>query len=101
MGGYVPVPSDNDAVLAFARVLDPGDRTGDEVGASTVLCVNNLARTPQSAQLTLPASFAGLATRDLFGGAAFPSVPDSGPLSLTMGSRDFYWLEVRAGDSGR
>jgi maltose alpha-D-glucosyltransferase / alpha-amylase len=100
MGRYIPVASDNDAVLAFLRRLSPDDHSGDEPGASTVLCVNNLARSPQSAQLTLP-ELAGMATRDLFGGAAFPTVPESGVLSLTMGSRDFFWLEVRAGESGR
>jgi maltose alpha-D-glucosyltransferase / alpha-amylase len=101
MGRYVPVPSDNDAVLAFLRQLDPADHAGDEPGAGTVLCVNNLARTPQSAQLTLPTSLAGMSTRDLFGGSAFPTVPDTAVLSLTMGSRDFFWLEVRAGEPGR
>jgi maltose alpha-D-glucosyltransferase/alpha-amylase len=101
LGRYIPVPSDNDAVLAFVRQLEPEDHTGDETGASTVLCVNNLARTPQSALLTLPESLAGMSTRDLFGGSAFPTVPESAVLGLTMGSRDFYWLEVRAGESGR
>ena len=101
MGAYVPVPSDNDAVLAFLRVLRPEDQLGDDPGASTVLCVNNLARTPQTTRLTLPESVAGHATRDLFGGAPFPSIPLEGPMSLTMGSRDFFWLEVRAGDTSR
>jgi maltose alpha-D-glucosyltransferase/alpha-amylase len=101
MGAYVPVPSSNDAVLAFLRVLHPDDHEGDEPGASTVLCVNNLARTPQSAELTLPESVAGRSTRDLFGGATFPPIPETGPILLTMGSRDFFWLEIKAGESGR
>ena len=101
MGAYVPVPSTNDAVLAFLRVLHPDDHEGDEPGATTVLCVNNLARTPQSAELTLPVSVASHSTRDLFGGAPFPPIPETGPFLLTMGSRDFFWLEIRAGESGR
>jgi maltose alpha-D-glucosyltransferase / alpha-amylase len=100
MGRYVPVPSDNDAVLAFVRELDPADNDGD-VGAATVLCVNNLARTPQSARLTVPDRIAGGRTRDLFGGAAFPAIPESGPLALTMGSRDFFWLEIGSGETAR
>jgi maltose alpha-D-glucosyltransferase / alpha-amylase len=100
MGSYLPVDSDNDAVLAFLRLLHPDDRA-TETGASTVLCVNNLARTPQTAQLTIPESMAGHATRDLFGGAAFPTIPDTGPLALTMGSRDFFWLEVTSGETAR
>ncbi len=101
MGAYVPVPSDNDAVLAFLRTLDPDESSHEELGAGTVLCVNNLARTPQSAQLTVPESIAGRTTKDLFGGATFPGIPEAGPLSLTMGSRDFFWLEVGAGESAR
>ena len=101
MGAYVPVPSDNDAVLAFVRALDPDESSHEELGAATVLCVNNLARTPQSAQLTVPDNIAGRSTKDLFGGATFPGIPESGPLSLTMGSRDFFWLEVGAGESAR
>jgi maltose alpha-D-glucosyltransferase/alpha-amylase len=100
MGAYVPVRTDNDAVLAFLRRLD-SEHDSDEGGASVVLCVNNLARTPQTARLSLPDSIAGHLTRDLFGGATFPTIPDSGPLALTMGSRDFYWLDVRAGESSR
>ena len=101
MGDYLAVPTDNDAVLAFIRQLAPTDRDGDDSGATTVLCVNNLARTPQSARLTVPDFVAGRATRDLFGGATFPDVPETGPLGLTMGSRDFYWLEVGAGEPAR
>jgi maltose alpha-D-glucosyltransferase/alpha-amylase len=100
MGSYLPVDTDNDAVLAFLRVLHPDDRA-TETGASAVLCVNNLARTPQTAQLTIPESMAGHTTRDLFGGAAFPPIPASGPLALTMGSRDFFWLEVTSGETAR
>jgi maltose alpha-D-glucosyltransferase/alpha-amylase len=101
MGAYLPVPSDNDAVLAFLRQMHPTDRESEGTGAATVLCVNNLARTPQSAQLTVPESIAGHSTRDLFGGAVFPTVPETGPMSLTMGSRDFYWLEIGSGESAR
>src|SRR4029079_4935444 len=51
MGEYVPVGCDNDAVLAFLRRMHPDEHSADDTGATTVLCVNNLARTPQSAQL--------------------------------------------------
>ncbi len=49
----------------------------------------------------MPELIAGHRTRDLFGGAAFPDVPESGPMLLTMGSRDFFWLEVEAGETAR
>jgi maltose alpha-D-glucosyltransferase/alpha-amylase len=31
---------------------------------------------------------------DLFGGSGFDPVPADGSLSLTMGSRDFFWLRL-------
>src|SRR5699024_4351992 len=43
-GDFVPVTSDNDAILAFLRV------TEDE----TLLCVANLASTARRAHLTIP-----------------------------------------------
>ncbi len=82
-GEFVIVPSDNDAVLSFLR------RSREE----TVLCVANLATTPRSATVQLP-DHAGHAVRDVFGGAAFPDVGPRGELTVTLGSRDFFWLMV-------
>ncbi|WP_369069960.1 maltose alpha-D-glucosyltransferase [Kineococcus terrestris] len=82
---------DNDAVLAFLRVLAPTP----EQEAETVLCVNNLSDHPQAARLRLP-DHAGAAVRDLFGGAAFPAVDADGCLTVTLGSRGFYWLGLGA-----
>ncbi|WP_147917877.1 maltose alpha-D-glucosyltransferase [Ruania zhangjianzhongii] len=112
LGEYVPLDSDNDAVLAFLR--------RDE--SETMLCVANLAATPRSAVVSLP-GLAGRSLRDIFGGTSFPRVATSsgsnraepttaqpadtgdspsagvgrgedGELTLTLGSRDFFWLTV-------
>ncbi|WP_432547456.1 maltose alpha-D-glucosyltransferase [Kineococcus sp. SYSU DK004] len=82
---------DNDAVLAFLRVLAPTP----ELEGETVLCVNNLSDNPQAARLRLP-DHAGAAVRDLFGGASFPAVDADGCLTVTLGSRGFYWLGLGA-----
>jgi maltose alpha-D-glucosyltransferase / alpha-amylase len=91
-----PRPDDgscsNEAVLAFLRVLDP---TPEEEG-ETVLCLNNLSDHPQAAVLRIPGQ-AGAAARDVFGGASFGEVGADGTLSVTLGSRGFYWLKLTGG----
>ena len=91
LGRYVSVETDNEAVLAFLRILQDGDESGEE--PETVLCVNNLAHTPQAARLRLP-SHGGARIVDLFGGAGFPDVPADGRLTLSLGSRYFFWLRL-------
>jgi maltose alpha-D-glucosyltransferase / alpha-amylase len=91
LGRYINVETDNESVLAFLRVLQDGDESGE--APETVLCVNNLSSTPQAATLRLP-GHAGARISDLFGGAGFPSVPADGNLTLSLGSRDFFWLRL-------
>jgi maltose alpha-D-glucosyltransferase / alpha-amylase len=91
LGRYINVETDNESVLAFLRVLQDGDESGEE--PETVLCVNNLASTPQAATLRLP-GHSGARITDLFGGAGFPAVPADGNLTLSLGSRDFFWLRL-------
>jgi maltose alpha-D-glucosyltransferase/alpha-amylase len=97
VGRYVPVDADNDAVLAFLRVID--DESAGEA-PEAVLCVNNLAQTPQAATLRL-ADHAGAGLEDLFGGSGFPSVSTDGTLTLSLGSRDFFWLRLKAPEADR
>jgi maltose alpha-D-glucosyltransferase / alpha-amylase len=98
LGRYVSVDSDNEAVLAFLRVVDDDDEHSEVPEA--VLCVNNLAQTPQGATLQLP-DHAEAALEDLFGGSGFPAVSASGTLALSLGSRDFFWLRLRPKDADR
>jgi maltose alpha-D-glucosyltransferase/alpha-amylase len=94
MGAYLAVEADNPAVLAFLRVLETDRENG--VHGEVILCVNNLSRTAQGTRLRLP-EWAGCEITDIFGGSGFDPIPEDGELSLTMGSRDFYWLTVSGG----
>ncbi len=82
-GDFVPLHVDNEAVLAFTR----------SNAQETVLCVMNLANTPRAAAVRLP-GHAGAHLTDVFGGARFPAVSADGTVSITLGSRDFFWLVV-------
>jgi maltose alpha-D-glucosyltransferase/alpha-amylase len=84
---------DNDAVLSFLRVLDRTVPGGEHEEPETVLCVHNLGSTPQAVTLSVP-GHAGAKVVDLFGGQGFPPVGADGRLTLTMGSRDFFWLRL-------
>ncbi|MCC2321608.1 maltose alpha-D-glucosyltransferase [Cellulomonas xiejunii] len=83
LGEFEVVPCDNESVLTFLR------RTADE----TILVVANLAATARAATITLSGR-AGWATHDVFGGAHFPDVRQDGTMTFTLGSREFYWLEL-------
>ncbi|UFU02103.1 maltose alpha-D-glucosyltransferase [Ruania suaedae] len=101
-GDYVPLEADNEAVLAFLRTEGGPD-------GETILCVANLAATPRATRIRLP-GLAGRGLVDLFGGEAFPRIapvaastaqgteaeeePLDGEVELTLGSRDFFWLQV-------
>ncbi|WP_461022646.1 maltose alpha-D-glucosyltransferase [Thalassiella azotivora] len=93
VGRYVPLVSDNEAVLAFLRVLDASTPGGEDQPPETVLCLNNLSATPQATTVHLP-DRGGADLTDLFGGTGFPAVREDGTLPVTMGSRDFFWLRV-------
>lgn len=82
-GAFTLCDTDNESVLAFTRT------NADQV----MLCVMNVANTPRAATISVP-DFAGFAARDVFGGADFPSVSPDGTYQLTLGSRDFFWLEL-------
>jgi maltose alpha-D-glucosyltransferase/alpha-amylase len=85
-GEFEHVPADNESVFAYLR----------HAAGETVLCAANLSSTATSATLELPA-YKGAQLTDVFGGATFPEVSDDGVLTLTLGSRDFYWLTVGDG----
>lgn len=95
--GTSPRPAGAAAALPTPR-HPAGDARGvasqDLTPASeTILVAANLAATARRSVLTLPAH-AGWDVKDVFGGASFGRVSETGELSLTFGSRDFYWLEL-------
>lgn len=98
LGEFEVVPADNEAILAFTRVLT-GDH--DHHPDEAVLCVNNLSSRPQAATIQLPEHLSGRQLIDLFGGQGFPWVANDGRVTLTLGSRDFFWLQLRGGEDNR
>jgi hypothetical protein len=39
--------------------------------------------------------YAGAQLVDLFGGQGFPKIGDDGKVLVTLGSRDFFWFQVK------
>src|SRR5688572_2416111 len=72
----------NHRVLAYVR------RYRDDV----ILCVANLSRTVQPAELDLSA-FAGLMPVEMLGYTEFPTI-GTAPYFLTLGPYGFYWFEL-------
>jgi maltose alpha-D-glucosyltransferase/alpha-amylase len=58
-----------------------------------VLCVANLSRTPQPAELDLSA-FEGWVPYELLGFTPFPAIRRE-PYFLSLGAYGFYWFELR------
>ena len=82
----------SDVVSVVVRTSLVQLRTPDE----TLLCVANLAATARSAVVQV--GHAGASLTDVFGGARFPRVADDGTVTMTWGSRDFYWHVVGGPD---
>jgi maltose alpha-D-glucosyltransferase/alpha-amylase len=87
LGTYEPLTPDNPRIFAHVR------RFEDDI----VLCVHNLARSAQAVTLDL-SEFEGAVPEELLGGAFFPAVTRDRYL-LTLGSRGFYWLQLRRPDA--
>ena len=94
LGDFTVCESTHERVLAFTRV-DRHARDTEDRSAVAVLCVNNLSSRPQSTTLTLPEELWDWETRDLFGGSGFPDIAPDGTITITLGSRDFFWLALQ------
>ncbi len=79
-GGFRLLYPKNRKVLAYLR----------EYGDETLLCVANLARTPQAVELDL-SEFAGRTPVELNGGSVFPPMGQL-PYLLTLSQYGFYWF---------
>ena len=93
LGDFEVCDASNDRVLSFVRV-DRHERDTEDRSAVAVLCVNNLSSRPQATVVTVPDELKGWETRDLFGGGGFPDIGDDGTVTITLGSRDFFWLAL-------
>jgi maltose alpha-D-glucosyltransferase/alpha-amylase len=81
VGDFVARQCDDDAILAFTR----------SSAQERLLVAANLSATARSATIDLP-GFEGWTLTDLFGGGRFPAVGQDGRVTMTWGSREFYWL---------
>jgi maltose alpha-D-glucosyltransferase/alpha-amylase len=87
-GDLYVLPADNPSVLAFVR-SDIDAQTGS---TRTVLCVNNLSRFAQSAELALT-RWEGTRPIELVGRSTFPPITTAG-YGVTLSPRGFFWLEL-------
>jgi maltose alpha-D-glucosyltransferase/alpha-amylase len=115
-GSLEVLSADNPSVLAYLRAPRPGRADGDGEaagdstpvesdgaetdgggggggGGATVLCVHNLSRFAQPAQLSL-ARWEGATPVELLGRVPFPPVTEA-PYSVTLPPYGIYWFELR------
>ena len=81
-GSFEVMPADNPSVLAYIRQQD------DDI----VLCVNNLSRFAQPAELPLQ-RFDGRTPIELLGRVPFPRIGEL-PYFVTLGPYAFYWFQL-------
>ncbi|HET7488006.1 MAG TPA: maltose alpha-D-glucosyltransferase [Acidimicrobiales bacterium] len=81
-GNFEVIPTENPSVLAYLRCHD------DDL----VLCVNNLSRFAQPAELPLQ-RFAGKTPLELMGRVPFPKVGEL-PYFVTLNPYSFYWFQL-------
>ncbi|HVD42277.1 MAG TPA: maltose alpha-D-glucosyltransferase [Gaiellaceae bacterium] len=82
LGTYEPLQPTNPRIFAHVRRWEE----------DTVLCLHNLARSAQAAELDL-AQFAGLVPEEMIGQTRFPPIGEL-PYLLTFGPRGFYWFRL-------
>ncbi len=87
-GGFRLLYPKNRKVLAYLREYD----------GRTILCVANLARTPQAVELEL-SEFAGRTPVELDGGSIFPPIGQLAYL-LTLSPYGFYWFLLADEETG-
>ncbi|GAB2913355.1 maltose alpha-D-glucosyltransferase [Streptomyces mayteni] len=94
LGDFRELSVDNPGVFAYAR--HHTTRDSDD----TVICVNNLSRFPQPAELALQ-TYGGATPVELTGEIPFPTIGDE-PYRLTLPGHGFYWFAVpRAEEDAR
>jgi maltose alpha-D-glucosyltransferase/alpha-amylase len=86
LGSYTSIPVSNQSILAFLRGPCEG-------GPETILCVANLSRAAQPAEIPLQ-EFNGLSPVELQGRVEFPRIGEL-PYLLTLPPHGFIWFELR------
>jgi maltose alpha-D-glucosyltransferase/alpha-amylase len=90
-GTFEVISVENPSVLAYMRRLPDGDTSG-ESGSDTVLCVCNLSRFAQPAELPLQ-RWEGKTPIELLGRVPFPRIGEL-PYFVTLAPYGFYWFEL-------
>ncbi len=95
-GAFEVIPAENPSVLAYIRSArrSEGDAESDDddSGEDLVLCVNNLSRLAQPAELPLQ-RFEGKIPIELLGRVPFPRIGEL-PYFITLGPHSFYWFQL-------
>ncbi|MGH9114350.1 MAG: maltose alpha-D-glucosyltransferase [Acidimicrobiales bacterium] len=96
-GTFEVISVDNPSVLAYVRAFpaqaaDPEDAAGRAMGPDMVLCVCNLSRFAQPAELPLQ-RWEGKVPMELLGRVPFPRVGEL-PYFVTLAPYGFYWFEI-------
>jgi len=89
LGDYVTLDTNNPSVLAFLRHHSGAGAESDD----TVLCVFNLSRHPQPAELDLHDDYAEHELFELTGGVRFVPIGRS-DYSVTLSGYGFFWFSV-------
>ena len=94
MGTLTVAETNHESVLGYIRDYEgeiDHSHTGDR--RERILCLFSFSKTPTQATVSLPMD-AGARLFDLFGGQEFPQIGENGEVTLTFGSKQFYWLLV-------
>ncbi len=92
-GSFEVIPSENPSVLAYVRTRPSIGEDGEEDGPpDIVLCVNNVSRLAQPAELPLQ-RFEGKIPIELLGRVPFPRIGEL-PYFITLGPYSFYWFQL-------
>ena len=87
-GAFEILPAENPSVLAYVRT----PRGEEPAGGETVLCVHNLSRFAQPAELAL-GRWEGRIPMEMLGRVPFPRI-GALPYFVTLGPYGFYWFEL-------
>jgi maltose alpha-D-glucosyltransferase/alpha-amylase len=90
-GSFEVISVENPSVLAYMRRLPAGDNPAG-TGSDTVLCVCNLSRFAQPAELPLQ-RWEGKTPIELLGRVPFPRIGEL-PYFVTLAPYGFYWFEL-------
>ncbi len=91
-GAFEVIPAENPSVLAYVRGPRATSSAGGGQGDDIVLCVNNLSRLSQPAELPLQ-RFEGKVPIELLGRVPFPRIGEL-PYFITLGPYAYYWFQL-------